>query len=179
MAKALLDLKGKAAVTLPAETASPEEHTAFWEQLGRPKEAAGYSFAKDAENAEFARIAHAANLTEGQAAAMMRQMQTLRTAQLQGMKQAQVAELAETDRLLKAEFGGRYPEKLEFFKRGLAAAGQNVGAVLQQSGIAGNPDIVRAFIRYGEMTAEAGGARGGAAEKQKSLMEGGTFSYKT
>jgi hypothetical protein len=98
---------------------------------------------------------------------------------MQSMHEAQTAELAETERTLKAEFGTRYPEKIEFLKRGLAAAGQGVGAVLQRAGIAGNPDIVRAFIRYGELTAESGGARGSPAEKTKSLMEGGTFHYQT
>jgi hypothetical protein len=178
MAKALLDLKGKAGVELPGEKAGPEELAAFWEKLGRPKEPGGYSFAKDAENAEIARMAHAAHLTESQAAALFREMKSFGTARMQQMQQAQTAELMETERTLKAEFGSRYAEKVEFLKRGLAAAGQNVGAVLQKAGIAGNPDIVRAFIRYGEMTAESGGARGGTtAGPLKSIYEGGGFDY--
>jgi hypothetical protein len=179
MAKALLDLKGKAGINLPGESASPEELAAFWEKLGRPKEAGGYSFAKDAENADIARMAHAANLTESQAAALFERMKSFGTARMREMRQAQDTELRETERALKAEFGSRYPEKAEFLKRGLAAAGKNVGAALQNAGIAGNPDIVRAFIRYGELTAESGGARGGSADRQKSLMEGGTFNYQT
>jgi hypothetical protein len=177
MAKALLDLKGKAGVNLPGENASPEELAAFWEKLGRPKEAGAYSFARDKDNAEIARMAYAANLTEGQAAALFQQLKTFGTARIQEMRQAQTAELADTEQKLKAEFGSRYPEKVEFLKRGLAAAGPQVGAALQNAGIAGNPDIVRAFIRYGELTAESGGARGGSADRQKSLMEGGTFNY--
>ncbi|MDR1239560.1 MAG: hypothetical protein LBK27_05570 [Treponema sp.] len=179
MAKALLDLKGKAGVNLPGEKAGPEELAAFWEKLGRPKEAGAYSFAKDRENAEIARMAHAANLTESQAAALFQQLKTFGASRMQETRQAQTAELAETEQKLKAEFGSRYAEKVEFLKRGLAAAGRNVGAALQNAGIAGNPDIVRAFIRYGELTAESGGARGGSAERQKSLMEGGTFGYQT
>jgi hypothetical protein len=179
VARALLDLKGKAGVNIPGADAGPEEFAAFWEKMGRPKEPGGYSFAKDAENAEIARMAHAANLTESQAAALFAQMKSFGTARMETMRQAQTAELVETERTLKAEFGTRYGEKVEFLKRGLAAAGRNLGAVLQNAGIAGNPEIVRAFIRYGELTAESGGARGGPAEKAKSLMEGGTFTYKT
>jgi hypothetical protein len=179
MAKALLDLKGKAGVTLPGEGAGAEELAAFWEKLGRPKEAAGYSFAGDADNAEIARIAHAANLTEAQAAALFQQLKSFGTSRLQAAQQAQTAELIATEQALKTEFGGRYPEKIELLKRGLAAAGPNVAPALRKAGIAGNADIVRAFIRYGEMTAESGGARGGPAEKVRSLMEGGTFSYQT
>jgi hypothetical protein len=179
LAKALLDLKGKAGVNLPGDGAGAEELAAFWEKLGRPKEAAGYSFARDAENAEIARMAHAANLTESQAAALFGQLKTFGTARMREMQQAQMAELVETENAFKAEFGSRYPEKVEFLKRGMAAAGGNVAEVLQKAGIAGNPDIVRAFIRYGELTAESGGARGSSAEKTKSLMEGGTFDYKT
>jgi hypothetical protein len=178
VAKALLDLKGKAGVELPGETASPEELAAFWEKLGRPKEPGGYSFAKDAENEGIARMAHAANLTERQAAALFEQMKSYGTARMQSMHEAQTAELAETERTLKAEFGTRYPEKIEFLKRGLSAAGQGVGTVLQRAGIAGNPDIVRAFIRYGELTAESGGARGSpTAGPLKPAAEGGWWDY--
>ena len=178
MAKALLDLKGKAGVELPGENAGPEALAAFWEKLGRPKEPGGYSFAKDAENGEIARMAHAANLTESQAAALFGQMKSFGTARMQAMREAQTAELAETETKLKAEFGNRYGEKVEFLKRGLAAAGQNVGAGLQKAGIAGNPDIVRAFIRYGELTAESGGARGsGSTGPLKPANEGGWYGY--
>jgi hypothetical protein len=124
-------------------------------------------------------MAHGANLTEGQAAALFGQLKTFGASRMRETLRAQTAELAETENAFRAEFGVRYPEKVEFLKRGLAAAGGNVGAVLQKAGIAGNPDIVRAFIRYGELTAESGGARGGSAERQRSLMEGGTFDYKT
>jgi hypothetical protein len=178
MAKALLDLKGKAALELPGDKAGPEELAAFWEKLGRPKEPGGYSFAKDAENGEIARMAYAANLTESQAAALFGELKSFGTAQMQAQAQTQTAQLAETERTLKAEFGTRYGEKIELLKRGLAAAGQNVGAVLQKAGIAGNPDIVRAFIRYGELTAESGGARGsGTAGPLKPVNEGGWWNY--
>jgi hypothetical protein len=178
VAKALLDLKGKAGVELPGEKASPEERAAFWEKLGRPKEPGGYSFAKDAENEGIARMAHEANLTESQAAALFERMKSYRTAQVQAARQAQDAEFAETERALKAEFGTRYPEKIEFLKRGLAAAGRDVGPALQRAGIAGNPDIVRAFIRYGELTAESGGARGSpTAGPLKPAAEGGWWDY--
>jgi hypothetical protein len=178
LAKALLDLKGKAGVNLPGENAGPEELAAFWEKMGRPKAPEDYSFAKDAENAGIAKMAHAANLTESQAAALLEQMKSFGTARMRAALDAQTAELAETERTLKAEFGSRYAEKVEFLKRGLAAAGRNVGAALQNAGIAGNPDIVRAFIRYGEMTAESGGARGGGTTGPlKSIYEGGGFDY--
>jgi hypothetical protein len=53
-----------------------------------------------------------------------------------------------------------------------------VGAALQNAGIAGNPDIVRAFIRYGELTAESGGARGsGTTGPLKSVYEGAWWNY--
>jgi hypothetical protein len=179
LAKALLDLKGKAGVNLPGDKATPEERAAFWEKLGRPKEPDGYSFAKDKENAEIARMAHTANLTESQAAALFEQMKAFGTSRMQAMQQAQASELLDTEQKLRTEYGTRYPEKMEFLRRGLAAAGNGVAAVLQKAGIAGNPDIVRAFIRYGEMTAESGGARGGTtAQPLKSVNEGGWYSYK-
>jgi hypothetical protein len=177
MAKALLDLKGKAGVELPGDKSGPEELAAFWEKLGRPKAAGGYSFAKD-ENAEpFAKIAHASNLTEAQAQAVYTQMKALGEQQLQAVKQQQAAAYNETEQALKAEFGTRYPEKIEYLKRGLQAAGASVGSLLQQAGIAGHPDIVRAFILFGEMTSESGGARGSGATQLRSIMDGGGFAY--
>ncbi|MDR3191618.1 MAG: hypothetical protein LBT87_00980 [Treponema sp.] len=178
MAKAYLDLAGKdAGAAVPGKDATAEEAAAFWEKAGKPKDAAGYSFAGEEAAKPFAEIAHAANLTETQAQAVYARMKALGEQQLEAAKKQQVAAFAETETKLKEEFGSRYPEKIEYLKRGLQAAGGPVGTLLQQAGIAGHPDIVRAFILFGEMTSESGGAKGSGAARLKSIMEGGGFAY--
>jgi hypothetical protein len=176
MAKAYLDLAGKGA-GIPGQEATAEEAAAFWEKAGKPKGAEGYSFAKEQDAGPFAKIAHASNLTEVQAQAVYTQLKALGEQQVQALQQQRVAAFAETERALKEEYGSRYPEKIEYLKRGLQAAGAPVGALLQEAGIAGHPDIVRAFILFGEMTSESGGAKGSGATQLKSIMEGGGFAY--
>ncbi|MDR0597034.1 MAG: hypothetical protein LBG14_00825 [Treponema sp.] len=179
MAKAYLELEGKlsGAATVPGADASPETVAAFWEKAGKPNSAEGYAFAKEPDAAPFAQLAHESNLTNDQAQAVYTRLKALGQQQAQALQQQQMAEYGETERALKEEYGSRYPEKIEFLKRGMQAAGPSVGALLQNAGVAGHPDIVRAFIRFGEMTAESGGARGTDATRLKSIMEGGGFAY--
>ena len=183
MAKAFLELEGKAASGgVPGKDAAAEEVAAFWEKAGRPKTADGYAFAKDAEHAgaEFAAAAFNANLTAPQADAMFKALNGLAVQRLQASAQARQRQMKETAAALAAEYGSKYQEKVELLKRGVAAAGPNVGAILEQAGLAGNPEIVKAFIAFGEMTAESGASRGtGAGEPLKSITEGGTFEFKT
>jgi hypothetical protein len=178
MAKAYLDLEGKpVGVTIPGAEASPEEAAAFWEKAGKPKNAEGYAFAKDPDAGPFAKMAHESNLTDAQARAVYTRLKALGEAQMQAAQQQQKQAFVETEAKLKEEYGSKYPEKIEYLKRGLQAAGPQVGDLLRNAGIAGHPDIVRTFILFGEMTSESGGARGGGAAQLKSIMEGGGFAY--
>jgi hypothetical protein len=182
MAKAFLELDGKAASGgIPGKDATPEEVAAFWEKAGRPKTADGYSFAKDKENdgALFAEAAHKANLTAAQAEALYKNLNEAGAVRLNAVMQEQARQMKDTANALQAEYGSKYSEKMELLTRGLAAAGPNVGNIIRQAGLAGNPEIVKAFIAFGEMTAESGAARGkGAGGSLKSVLEGGTFEFK-
>jgi hypothetical protein len=183
MAKAFLELESKAAgAVLPGKNAAAEEAAAFWEKAGRPKEAGKYAFAGDKEHGggEFAEAAFKANLTSAQAEALFKSLGEMGTLRLQAAVQAQQQQAAQTAAALSAEYGSKYEEKIELLKRGLAAAGPNVGSLLSQAGLAGNPEIVKAFIAFGQMTAESGASRGGGAgEPLQSVFEGATFDYKT
>jgi hypothetical protein len=182
MAKAFLELEGKAASGgMPGKDASPEEAASFWEKAGRPKTADGYAFAGDKENegSAFAQAAFSANLTAAQAEALFKNLNEFGAKKLEVFEREKNSRIKETAAALAAEFGSKYQQKMEFLKRGLAAAGPNVGNLIGQAGLAGNPEIVKAFIAFGEMTAESGASRGGAAgDPMKSIMEGGTFEYK-
>jgi hypothetical protein len=163
MAKAYLDLEAK----LPAAAA--------------PESAEGYSMAKDKEHGGdvFASAAREAKLSGVQADALYRILAEEGAKSLEAAKAAQERQMREADAALRKEYGGRYEEKIELLTRGLAAAGPNVGRLLTQAGLSGNPEIIRAFISLGELTAESGSTRGGEAGRPlKSIMDGGSFEYK-
>jgi hypothetical protein len=182
LASAYFALEGTAAasVAFPGTDATPEEVAAFWEKAGKPKTADAYAFAADAEKngATFARAAFEANLTSDQAAAMFTKLNATGAAKLQAFKAAQDEQIKATSAALAAEYGAKYEEKVELLKRGLAAAGPHVATLLSQAGLAGNPEIVKAFIAFGQMTAESGASRGGqAGAPVQSVFEGGSFDY--
>jgi len=182
MAKAFLELEGKASSWgIPGKDAAAEEVAAFWEKAGRPKTADGYPFAKDKEhNGDvFADAALKANLTAAQAEAMYKTLSAFGAQKLEEQRQTAATRMKETATALSAEYGSKYAEKMELLKRGLAAAGPNVGSLLNQAGLIGNPEIVKAFVSFGEMTAESAASRGGSAgDSMKSVSDGGAFDFK-
>ncbi|MCL2832103.1 MAG: hypothetical protein FWD78_02940 [Treponema sp.] len=181
LAMAYLDMEGKlAAGTVPDKDAGPEEVAAFWEKAGKPKTLEGYKFSKDKENRgeEFAQVCLEANLTVAQADAMFKSLGDLGNKSAQKAKEAWEQQFKETETALEKEYGSRFPEKMELLKRGLTAAGPNVSSLLAQTGLSSNPEIIKAFITYGELTSESGAARGsGAGTPLKSIFDGGTFEY--
>jgi len=181
MAKAWLELEGKPqGVAIPGKDASAQAVAEFWEKAGRPKTADGYSFAKDADSGGFCQAAFAANLTEAQAAAMLKNLHGIGEAKQKAYQEGMRQRNAETAAALSKEYGSKYAENMELLTRGLAAAGPNVAKILAGAGLAGEPEIIKAFISFGRMTAESGFARGdGAGSSLKSIMDGGSPEFKT
>ena len=91
-------------------------------------------------------------------------------------------QLAQTEEALKKEYGASYGEKMQLVNRGLNAfGGKSVAQKLVTSGLAYDPDVVRMFIKLGEISSEAGASnRSGNrhATEYKSLSDGGTFTFK-
>jgi hypothetical protein len=177
LAKAYLEIEGKQAV--PGEGATAEELAAFWKRAGKPDAPEGYAFAKEEGGAVIAAAAHAANLTAGQADALYRGLAGQAAKQVQALQAERDRQMRETSAALQKEYGEAYQEKIQLLSRGLAAAGPNVAALLANSGLAWNAEIVKAMIAFGQMTAESGHARGGTATQPvKSVMDGGWYDYK-
>jgi hypothetical protein len=179
LAQAYLDTQGRQ--TVPAAGAPAEEVEAFYQGLGKPKSAEGYSFAK-AEPAS-AQAAFAANLTSAQADAMYKAS----LAQVEALKaQTQAAvqkDLIASDTMLQKEYGDKYDEAVALFKRGLGDTGEKSSPIAQAliaSGLLGKPEIVRAFIELGRATSEGSAPMGGAKPKgkPKSVFDGAGFAYK-
>jgi hypothetical protein len=180
MAKAYLQLEGKAAgaLTVPGEDAEPGEAEAFWKAAGRPESKEGYSFAKQQGGEVLADMAFKANLTEAQAKTLFQDFEKIGNVRLEEAQRAQNRQYRETSAKLREEYGAKFPEKLECLKRGLMYAGAGASQALREAGLAGHPEIVRAFIALGELTAEGVSAKGRSSGGGiKSIMEGGSFSY--
>jgi hypothetical protein len=184
--QASLDAQAKAPgenrPALPGESASPEEAQAFYERLGKPPEAAGYRFAKN--DPDFARVAFETNLTAAQAEALYSESLARTDDARNGIQAALARDYQTTDALLQKEFGERYDEAIALFQRGMGNNPQTgelspLAQSLIASGLAGKPEIVRAFIELGRATSE-GSAAGGfsGAGRPDSVMRGRGFGYK-
>jgi hypothetical protein len=177
LAKAYLEAEGKGAI--PGEGAAAEDVAAFWKKAGKPDTPEGYAFAKEQGGAAIAAAAHAANLTAGQAAALYQALTGQAGKQLEAVRAEQNRQMQETSAALQKEFGEAYPAKIQLLSRGLAAAGPNVANLLAGAGLAGNAEIVKAMIAFGQMTGESGSARGSVAPQPiTSVKDGGWYSYK-
>ena len=173
---------GDSALPVPGEDSAPEEVQAFYERLGKPKSAQGYSFAKN--NPDFARVAFAANLSAGQAEALLQTSLAQLDDARKGMQAALAQDFMATDALLQKEYGDGYEEAIALMQRGLGnnpktGALSPIGQALVGAGLAGKPEIVRAFIELGRATSEdtAAGGRFGSG-LPKSVLEGRGFDYK-
>ena len=143
-----------------------------------PDKPEGYDVSKEKDSAEFVKLAMESKLTNDQANVLYNKLKSTGELAMQSMQTAQRNQLIQTEAALKIEYGPKYPEKMESLKRGLKVAGEGVSKALRDAGLAGNPDIIRTFITFGEMTSESGGAQGSHAHGVKSLMDGGSFTYK-
>jgi hypothetical protein len=177
---ALLEAEAKlAGGGIPGTDAKPEDVAAYWEKLGKPKDAGGYSFAKEPGAEAFANAALGANLTESQAGALYAALNGLGKRQAEAALEELNRQIAGTDAALKKEYGAKYAEKVNLFISGCDAAGPEVRKLLYRAGLGGNPDIIKAFIAYGQLNAESGSPRGGgAAQPLKPVNEGGWWDYK-
>jgi hypothetical protein len=173
LANAFFSLEGKSGI--PGKDARPEEVKAFWEKLGYPEKPENYTVSKEEGAEAFVSMAHGARLTDEQAAAMWKLASEKTASQIAALREQQAREIAETDLALQKELGEAYPRAMELLKR--TVSGSPAFARLQQAGLAGKPEIIKAFIALGEAGAETGSPRSdGAPPKQgESFMDGKWF----
>lgn len=183
LAKSYSELEKKLgnSVSVPGKDATKEEITSFWGKLGMPKTADEYSMTGD--DAKLYRdIAFKAHLTDEQARYMYGAFEQVAKTLQEDRQAASQRQLAQTEGTLKKEYGASYGEKMQLVNRGLNAfGGKNVAQKLVTSGLAYDPDVVRMFIKLGEISSEAGSTnRSGNrdATEYKSLSDGGTFTFK-
>lgn len=182
LSKSYHELSGRlgSSVQIPGKDATPEDQSAFWKRMGRPESADKYSFKQEHEGAKaFAKTALEANLSDAQAQAVYKHLETTGGEALKQREAAMQRQQAETEATLKTEYGEKFPQAVENLRRGLDAfGGDELRAVLINSGLAYDPVIVRSFSKIGAQLSEAGATSrtGGAGTSMKPLAEGGQFA---
>lgn len=182
LAKSYSELEKKLgkSVSLPGDEDSDEVKNAFYEKLGKPKDAAGYKLPKELD--QFAEIALKNNLTVAQAKGLSETLTEIGKAQMEENRKAIVRQAKETEEGLKAEYGDKYAEKLNLLQKGVMTyGGPDLGNLLKDTGLLYHPQFVKLFIALGEQAAEAGsynkGGNGGT-NQYKSTGDGGSFTHK-
>jgi hypothetical protein len=173
---------GGGALPIPGEDSSPEDVQAFYERMGKPKEAAAYSFAKNEPG--LAKAAFDANLSESQASVLYKAGLAQLDDARKGIKAALARDFAETDAVIQKEYGDGYDEAIVLMQRGMGNNPKTgelspIGRALVDAGLAGKPEIVRAFIELGRAVSESpsvDGRFGGG--RPESVMQGRGFDYK-
>lgn len=174
-----LEQKLGRSVVQPDKDATPEEIQAFYEKLGKPKEAAKYGIDdKDADS--FKALAFRHNLTDEQAKGVWSELKGAAQGELERQRADMAQRVKDVDAKLHQEYGSRYGEKMSLLERGIRTfAGAEVGARLRETGLLFDEGIVKMFIQLGELSSEGGtyvkGSAGG--KRYKSTADGGSFEF--
>ena len=183
LAKSYAELEGKLGNSLvkPGKDASAEEVNAFYEKLGKPKSADGYSVDLNGDNT-LKELAFANNLTDDQLKGMYEGFKQIGEKHMEAIKAQQQQLLKQTDEALHKEYGPKYGEKIELMKRGIQTyGGAELGQALNNAGVLYHPAIVKLFMTLGEQSLENGTqskSYGGGNDNYKSNSEGGRFTSK-
>lgn len=181
LAKSYSELESKLgkAIELPGKEAKPEEVEAFYQKLGKPETADKYTI--DDKNADtFKELAYKYNLTDEQAKGIYAGAKALTESYMQQAQDKLIQTAKATESALKSEYGTDAQVKLDLCKRGvLAFGGPELGQKLQASGLLYDIDVVKMFIKLGEMNAEAGtSTKAAPSGGYKTTNEGGSFNFK-
>ena len=182
LAKGYANLEKKLgnSVNIPGEDATDEERKAFYQKLGVPESAEGYSI-KDEKAANFLSLAYNNNLTDSQAKAIYDGLAQIGAEAAKASAEQIKAMAMNTDKVLKEEWGQEYSKNLEYLKRGIADYGGNtLGAKLKASGLLYDADIVKMFASLGRANAESVATTkgaGGNSNDYKSTADGGHFDF--
>lgn len=188
MAKSYTELESKLGNSLikPSTDASAEEIQSFYEQIGKPKNVEGYNIKADNENVkEFLNVAFNNNLSVDQANQLYEYMLNAGNKAIEQNRNEQAImqrEKIETfEKVMNEKYGAKYNEKLKLLETGINTYGGNeLGSLLQQSGLLFEPVIADLFINLGERASENQSyvkGTGGGIDTYVSTADGGTFDF--
>ena len=125
--------------------------------------------------------AYDSNLTDEQAKKIFGALKDMGVDYVRGQEAAKKQLLESTDAALRKEYGSRYTEKIRMLKKGIDAHGGNeLGRVLQESGVLYHPAVVKLFIALGESGSEPRQPlkNEGQADTYVPTSQGGSFKFK-
>lgn len=185
LAKSYIETKrmvGQEKVVLPKGDDDAAGWDALYKALGRPDSADGYQLGvPEGDDGAFARTfagwAHAAGLSQRQAAALSDQWNAFQT---QAAAAAQT-QADETARQIRAELGAKADETIALAQRGAQAFGFNAEDVARLDQLVGSKGLIEKLAEIGRLSGEgsfagigrdggaAGGFGGSAAEVQRQI----------
>lgn len=188
MAKSYTELESKLGNSLikPSSDASAEEIQSFYEQIGKPKNVEGYNIKADNENVkEFLNVAFNNNLSVDQANQLYEYMLNAGNKAIEQNRTEQAIMQREKieafEKVMNEKYGAKYNEKLKLLETGINTYGGNeLGSLLQQSGLLFEPVIADLFINLGERASENQSyvkGTGGGIDTYVSTADGGTFDF--
>lgn len=188
MAKSYTELESKLGNSLikPSTDASAEEIQSFYEQIGKPKNVEGYNIKADNENVkEFLNVAFNNNLSVDQANQLYEYMLNAGNKAIEQNRTEQAIMQREKieafEKVMNDKYGAKYNEKLKLLETGINTYGGNeLGSLLQQSGLLFEPVIADLFINLGERASENQSyvkGTGGGIDTYVSTADGGTFDF--
>lgn len=160
--KNLEKLVGGNKVVLPGEKATPEEWNAFYERLGRPKDAAGYKFDSlpeelrhESNEKVFAEVFHKAGLTPKQAEVITEAWKELTQNELSRMSEQSQGQAKQAETVLRKEWGMAYNQNLQLATKALKAFGDQEAVDALQA-VGNHPAVLKLFANIGKKLAEDG-----------------------
>lgn len=179
---------GEKGVMPPGENATDSERAEFFNSIGRPEKADGYSWEPgegfeldDAIYSEKTQRMHEAGLTDAQHAAVMdlyvEELQRLNT----GLAEEQTQIAQESEMQLRKDWGNDYEENI----KGARAAAEKFGVIdtLKASGLINDAGLIKMLSEVARSTRQDGiqltGNFGSASEELESLKKSDAYKDKT
>jgi hypothetical protein len=152
-------------IPIPKDDADDEAWAEVYTKLGRPDDAAGYEFPTEGlpENIQvdeqmveaFREEAHRLGLNKQQAAALYRFELQRGSEAMERIDQQRVEARKQAEDELRKEFGNAFDQEIRLAKGAVAKfGGDELSAMLDETGLGDNPHLVRAFAKIGRAIAE-------------------------
>lgn len=164
LAKSYLEVRTKVGadtLAIPGKEATDEQRSEFWEKLGVPKSADDYkvpselpegvTLSEDDVKAVWPKF-HELNLSEQQAAGVLRLYAERELADAQGLSEQVKTDREEALGTLKKEWGSAYDERITLAQSAVEALG--IRQYANEQGFGDDPTMLKAFAEVGKWLAE-------------------------
>lgn len=160
-AASMLGMDKSRLVALPGENATPEELADFYGKLGRPEAADKYQLPQledipgftsiDSMKEGFKKVAHENGLTTKQVENLFKWYHGENVNFAKSMEEQRTNSRTQAEESLKKEFGNGFDEKIAVAQKAYKVyADPDMQDLLEESGLANDPSVVKFFAKLGE-----------------------------